>query len=111
MGTEYERRKDKYDNVLFRVQKGKAEDYRQAARDLGIGFWELIQSGVEEFIARHPGGEFQALAVKTAKDVPEQKLTTEQKRLVEEFNKLPVDTQKIVVKLLKAINSPSNQSD
>ena len=65
----------------------------------------LIQTSVETFAQNHSGEEFQTLALKTLKDVPEQKLTPEQKRLVEEFSKLPADTQKAFMKILTAINA------
>lgn len=103
--SDYEYKKANYDNILFRVKKGKADDYRQAAQDLGIGFWELIQSGVEEFIQNHAGGDF--LPVKPApmnKEQPAEKLSAQEKTLLAEFNRLPVDAQKALLKFLKTLN-------
>ena len=62
--TEYNRRKEKYDNILFRVPKGKRAEYQAVAQDLGLGFWALIQSALEEFVQNHAGGDF--LPVKPA---------------------------------------------
>lgn len=38
--------------MLVRVRKGKRSEYQQAAREFGISLRELVQTGVEEFIAR-----------------------------------------------------------
>ena len=97
MGAEYEQRKANYDQVLFRVKKGKAGEYKQAAAELGIGFWELIQSGVEEYIANHAGEKLPAAK-------PEEKLTADEKKLAEEFSRLPTDAQKYLLKFVRAIN-------
>ena len=100
--SDYEYKKTKYDSILFRVKKGKADDYRQAAQDLGIKFWDLIQAGVEEYIANHGGEEINSSQVMTSQ--PSEKLSAEQKKLVEEFSRLPPDAQKFLLKFLKALN-------
>lgn len=43
-----------YDQILFRVYKGKRDEYKQAAEERGIGFMELIRLAIEEFIENHP---------------------------------------------------------
>lgn len=104
--SDYEYKKSKYDTIVFRVKKGKATEYRQAAQDLGVGFWNLLQTGVEEFIANHLGGDF--LPVKPApmtKEPPAEKLTSVERTLLDEFNRLPVDVQKAFLKTFKAINA------
>ena len=97
MSTEYERRKNNYDTILFRVKKGKRGEYQQAAQDLNIGFWELIQSGIEEFIWNHAGEKFPT-------EVKPESISAADRRLLDEFNQLPVDAQKSLLKFLKAIN-------
>ena len=92
MTTEYERRRDKYDTVVFRVKKGKADEYRQVAQDLGLGFWDFLRNGVEEYITNCTGKEAST------------SLSATEKTLVEEFRQLPADVQKQVVKLIGSIN-------
>ena len=75
------------------------------AAELGLSLSMLIQNSVETFAQNHSGEEFQTSTLKTSEHVPEQKLTPEQKKLVEEFSKLPVDTQKAFMKILTAINT------
>ena len=104
MGTEYARRKERYDNILIRVKKGKREEYQQAAQDFGIGFWELIQTAVETYIADR---SLHDLPVKPAPiSKPESpKLSAEERRLLDEFNKLPPDVQKSIAKMIRTINA------
>ena len=91
-----------YDQILIKVKKGKREEYRQSAESIGLGQMEMIRLAIEEYIKNHTGEDFTA-AIK-----PEaEKLTTEQKRLVEEFNQLPADAQKYFLKAFRAINDQS----
>ena len=46
-----------YDQILFRVKKGKKAEYKQAAEDRGIGLMELARRGIEEYIENHPVDE------------------------------------------------------
>ena len=114
--SDYGYKKTKYDTILFRVKKGKADDYRQAAEDLGIGFWALIQSGVEEYIQNHSGEAFKPSTPKSPPTAchalidplsQEPLLSKEQRLLLDEFNQLPVDTQKAIVKLIRSVNAQS----
>lgn len=66
----------------------------------------LVQSGVDEFIQNHAGGDF--LPVKPApmnKQPTAEKLTSAERTLLDEFNRLPVDVQKAFLKTFKAINA------
>lgn len=92
-----EYKKANYDNILVRIKKGKREEYTQAAAELGLGQAEMIRLAIEEYIANH-GGEIPASTSK-----PES-ISVADKRLVEEFNQLPVDAQKSLMKFLKVIN-------
>lgn len=98
MGTEYDRRKDKYDQVLFRVQKGKAAEYRQAAQDFGLGFWELIQKGIESYIENH-GGEVIRLPAAQSPDLP----SKEDRALLDAFAKCPEFIKPTVRKLINQL--------
>ena len=91
-----------YDVISTSVKKGKRDEYNAAAKELKLSLAMLIQNGVEEYIKNHTGEDFTA-AIK-----PEaEKLTSEQKRLVEEFNQLPADAQKYLIKFVRAINDQS----
>ena len=100
-----EYKKAHYDNVVLRVYKGKREEYQQAAQDLGIGFWDLLQSGVEEFIASHIWSDFSPVKPASITPPPAQKLSAEERNLLAEFNQLPADVQKSLLKLAKSINA------
>ena len=109
--SDYEYKKARYDSILFRVKKGKADEYRQSAQDLGIGFWELIQSAVEEFIANHAGGDFLPIVKPASIAPPIEKLTSQEKTLLTEFNRLPPSTQKIIVKLIRDLATQARVND
>lgn len=100
-------KKANYDHIAFHVKKGKREEYKQAADDFGISLRELFQTSVEEFIAER---SLQSLPVKPASITPPpaEKLTSQEKTLLAEFNQLPADVQKSLLKLAKSINA--NQS-
>lgn len=46
-----------YDNILFRVKKGKRDEYKQAAAIRNIGFHEMIRNSIDEYIQNHPPKE------------------------------------------------------
>lgn len=91
-------RQEKRDRLSTDIPKGKRAEYNAAAKGLGISLALLIQYGVEEFISNHAGEEFKPATVDT------QALSPTQKNLVEEFNRLPDDVQKTLLKLVKQIN-------
>lgn len=96
-----EYKKANYDSVYLMLQKGKRDEYKQAAEDFGISLRELVQTSVESFIAEKSYRDFESL--KPAP--PAEKLSTEQKQLLAEFDKLPPDVQKSIVKMIRAINA------
>ena len=110
--TEYDNayRRTNYDTVTFRIKKGGLAEYQRAAADLGLGQAEMYRLAVEEFIANHAGGDFLPV-VKPAPitSSPAEKLSSQEKTLLVEFNKLPTDVRKALLKTIKAINV--NQSD
>lgn len=88
--------------VASEVSKEKRDEYKAAAVKLGLSLSMLIQNGVEEFIERH-GGEVVARSVPSK----EERLSSADKRLVEEFNQLPDDIKPTVRKLIQQINQNS----
>ena len=95
-----EYKKANYDQILFRVKKGKREEYQQAAESFGIGFWALLQAGVEEYIANHGGEEFNTASI-GAKET--EKLSAADKKLVENFNALSPKSQKALREIISEL--------
>lgn len=96
-----------YDQVLIKVKKGKREEYRQAAESLGLGQMELFRTAVEEYLQKH-GVEGYALVQAgegvipaTSKVEPTEKLTADERRLVQAASKVPNDTRKLFLKLVE----------
>ena len=86
--------------IATEVSKEKGEFYRTTATEFGISLSKLVQNGVEEFIQNHAGQNLSLVAQNS-----EPKLSAADKKLVEEFNQLPVDTQKVIAKLIATINA------
>ncbi len=82
---------EKCDRITADIPKGKRDEYKAKAANLGLSLSMLIQRGVESY------GN---LSEQNSPD----KLTTEQKIFVDEFSKLPADIQKHFLKVFKAIN-------
>ncbi|MBR4152752.1 MAG: hypothetical protein IKT98_07305 [Selenomonadaceae bacterium] len=107
-----EYKKATYDRIGLVVRKGKRKEYQQAADDFGLSLSELIKIAIEKFIAEQSYESFTSQTIKTPfTPKSEQKLTEEQKRLVEEFSNLPVDTQKAFMKVFTSINNASKGGD
>ena len=100
---------EKCDRITVDVPKGKREVYKAAAAKLGLSLSMLIQHGVESY-----GGGI-ATESFTKPEKPES-LSADERRLIDEFNRLPSDTRKALVKLVKSINQagvvvkPSDQT-
>lgn len=100
--AEYKR--NNYDKIFFLVKKGKRAEYQQAAEDFGMTQAEMIRLAVETFIAEK---SLQDLPVKPApinKQQTAEKLSSAERALLDEFNRLPVDSQKALLKFLKTLN-------
>lgn len=88
--------------VAAEVSKEKGAEYRAKAAELGMSLSLLIQRGVESYGT--VGGE---VSVPRA----DEKLSAEQRRLLDEFGKLPADAQKHFMKAFSAINSSKGGGD
>lgn len=106
--SDAEYKKSRYDRVAFLSPKGKGAEYKQAANDFGLGLSEMIRLAVETYIADRSLHDLPVKPVKPApmaKEPPAEKLTSQEKTLLDEFNRLPVDVQKAFLKTFKAINA------
>ena len=83
-------RKEKCDRVIISVPKGKREEYKAKAAKFGLSLTKLIQNSVESY------GERCAV------------VTSEQKKFLDEFNQLPADGQRLLVKFLQSVNRSVN---
>ena len=109
MGTKkdaYDReyKKLNYDKIFFLARKGKRAEYQQAAKDFGISQSEMIRLAVETYILDRSLHDLPVKPVPISK--PEsQELSAEERRLLDEFNKLPPNIQKSIAKMIRAINA------
>jgi len=87
-----------YDQILLRVKKGKRDEYKQSAAQLGLGLMEMMRLATEEFIRTHAGEKF---VMATTPESPQEKISDDDKRLLELFAKLPKNTRAKFVSLLE----------
>ncbi len=94
-------RANNYETVSFEVRKGKRAEYKQVAESLNLSLAEFFKRAAESYGngATCPpiGGNCPAQTQPT--------LSADQKKLVDEFSKLPVDAQKHFIKAFQAINN------
>ena len=104
--TTNQRYKDEhYDKINFWIKKGLRDEYQRAAADFGISFRELVQRGVEMFIAEWTGENFH---VQTITAQPTEKISPTQRRLLDAVEKLPADAQKSLLKFLESLSKAEN---
>lgn len=90
-----------YDRLAILIRKGKREEYKAAATELGYGYAEMIRLAIEEFIQRHAGENFH---VQTITAQPTEKISPTQRRLLDAVEKLPADAQKSLLKFIESLN-------
>lgn len=90
-------RQEKRDQLAVDVPKGKRDKYKAKAAQLGLSLSMLIQNSVEAYGEK--GGEVIASTTRA------EKLTADQRRLLDEFGKMPVEVQKQTLKLIREINA------
>lgn len=105
-----------YDQILIKVRKGKRDEYKEKALELGFGQMEMIRAAIEEFIQRHAGEDFSEANQLTATSMstvekPGETLSLEEKKLLEDFRQMPANLQKHVRGLIQAINDAQAESD
>lgn len=94
-------RQEKRDQLAVDVPKGKRDAYKQIAAELGISLSMLIQTAVETYGGKnHAGEDFKPASVVDTQP----KLSQAEQKLISDFNRLPVDTQKAIAKLIQTIN-------
>lgn len=83
--------------IAAEVSKIKGEEYRAKAASLGLSLSALIQQGIESYEANHTGEDFKpALATN--------KLSADEKALIDLFRELPADVSKSFLKVFVTIN-------
>lgn len=90
---------EKCDRITADIPKGKRDAYKMIAAEKGLSLSQLIQNSVESFAGLH-GGELPASVSTSTRE----SISAADKRLVDEFNQLPVEAQKHFLKAFRAIN-------
>ena len=90
--------------VASEVSKEKCDEYKAAAAELGISLASLVRIGVEEFIERHGGGSLPAAS-------KEERLSTADKRLVEDFKALSPKSQKALRDIISELVATKGGDD
>lgn len=102
-------RQEKRDQLAVDVPKGKRDAYKAIAAERGLSLSMLIQRSVESY-----AGLSSVESIKPAPMTPQptaEKLTSTEKNLLDEFNRLPVDAQKAFIKAFKAINTAQDAKE
>ena len=95
---------EKCDRITMDVPKGKRDAYKQIAAELNISLSQLVQNGVEGYARNYEGGE---IVIPATAEVATERISAEERRLVEEFGKLPADARKLLLKFITSINEQS----
>ncbi len=100
-------RQEKREQLAVDIPKGKKNVYKAIAAEHGLSLSMLVQRSVETFAGVN---DITDLPVKPAPitSLPAEKLSSQEKTLLLEFNKLPTDVRKALLKTIEAINA--NQS-
>lgn len=104
-----------YDTVAFDVPKGTRDKYKQAATSFGLSLAKFLATSADEFIQNHAGENRAANQLMTAItptiEKPGEVLSREEKKLLEDFRQLPVDSQKHIRGVIRAIIGAQAESD
>ena len=85
-----------YDTIGFDVPKGKREEFKTIAAKMGLSLAKFLFLAAESYSTNHAGEVIQK---------PEaEKLTTEERRLLSAFAKLPKNAQTNLIKTLEALS-------
>ena len=104
MATNQDYKNINYDRLAIWVKKGSRDSYKKSAAEFGISLAMLVQNGIEEFIKNHAGEKFPL-------EVKPETISATDRRLLDEFNQLPADAQKSLMKFLRAINESKGGGD
>lgn len=86
---------EKCDHLTINVPKGERETYKQIADEQGISVAKLVQYSIAEFAQRHTGkGIFYPQG---------DRLTFEQRQLIDTVSKLTPETRKHLIKFLERL--------
>ena len=96
-------RQEKRDQLAVDVPKGKRDAYKAIAAELGLSLSMLIQRSVESYAGLQSVESLKPAPM--TKEPTAEKLSAQERTLLDEFNRLPVDVQKAFLKTFKAINA------
>ena len=91
-----------YDTIGFDVPKGKREEFKTIAAERGLSLARFLLLAAESYAGLQSVESFKPASMTKQ---PTEKLTSQERTLLDEFNRLPVDVQKAFLKTFKAINA------
>lgn len=92
-----------YDTIGFDVPKGKREEFKAIAAERGLSLARFLLLAAESYAGLQSVESFKPASM--TKEPTAEKLTSAERTLLDEFNRLPVDVQKAFLKTFKAINA------
>ena len=99
MATNQEYKDNHYDRLAVWIPKGRRDEFKAKAAELGISLAQLIQRAVESY-----GGELNHTQTAQIVDASP-RLTGDEKKLIDAFNNLSPEAQKTLLKFLDALQS------
>lgn len=90
-----------YDTIGFDVPKGKREEFKTIAAERGLSLARFLLLAAESYAGFE---SVESIKPASMNKQPTEKLSAQEKTLLDEFNRLPVDAQKALLKFLKTLN-------
>lgn len=87
---------EKCDRITMDIPKGKRDAYKQIAAEMGLSLSMLVQNGVEGYARNYEGVVIPATA-----NVAAEKISADERRLLDAAAKFPTDTRKLFLKLVE----------
>lgn len=102
-----------YDTIGFDVRKGKREEYKAAAAELGLSLAAFLTNAADEYALNHTGADPSSIvpadntAEKNSVDDSNQqpKITTQDRQLLDAINALSPESRKALLKFLQSLNT------
>ena len=86
-----------YDTIGFDVPKGKREEYKEKAASLGLSLAKFLTTAADAYGASHAG----EVVIPATSKAGGEKVSAEERRLLDAAAKFPSDTRKLFLKLVE----------
>ena len=87
-----------YDTIGFDVPKGKRDEYKATAASKGLSLAKFLFLAAEAYGAKLEGGE---VVIPATAKVAAEKISADERRLLDAAAKFPQDTRKLFLKLVE----------